>query len=105
MYGRSVEVKIELGHKAILKDQPTAEGYTHDWTVFVKGPEGCKIENFVEKVIFLLHESFPKSKRTIREPPFQVSFLFELAKYLLKKTFPINLSCDMKGMCGYIPWA
>ncbi|OQR78189.1 hypothetical protein BIW11_06565 [Tropilaelaps mercedesae] len=73
MYGRSVEVKIELGHKAILKEQATAEGYTHDWTVFVKGPEGCKIENFVEKVIFLLHESFPKSKRTIREPPFQVT--------------------------------
>lgn len=73
MYGRSVEVKIELGHKAVLKDQPTAEGYTHDWTVFVKGPEGCKIDNFVEKVIFMLHESFPKSKRTIREPPYQVT--------------------------------
>ncbi|XP_018496270.1 protein AF-9 [Galendromus occidentalis] len=73
MTSQSLEVKIELGHKAVLKETPTAEGYTHDWTVFVRGPEGCRIENFVEKVVFLLHESFPKARRTLREPPYQVS--------------------------------
>lgn len=56
-------MKIELGHRANLRPKPTAEGFTHDWTVFVRGPEGNNIQHFVEKVVFQLHESFPKPKR------------------------------------------
>ncbi|KAH6938946.1 hypothetical protein HPB50_015070 [Hyalomma asiaticum] len=70
---KSIEVKLELGHRAVLRARPTAEGFTHDWTVFVRGPEGCNIQHFVDKVVFLLHESFPKPKRVIKEPPYQVS--------------------------------
>lgn len=32
-------------------------------TVFVRGPENSNIQHFVEKVVFHLHESFPKPKR------------------------------------------
>eukprot|EP00731_Ephydatia_muelleri_P016792 Em0009g1216a len=53
--------------------KPTTEGYTHDWTVIVKGEEGHEIKHFVEKVVFYLHESFPKPKRVVKDPPFQVS--------------------------------
>lgn len=60
---QSVQVKIELGHKATVRKKQTADGFTHDWKVFVRGPEGSNIQNFVEKVVFHLHDSFPKPKR------------------------------------------
>lgn len=58
-----VAVKIELGHKASCKKTPSPEGFTHDWVVFVRGPDDCDISHFVEKVVFYLHESFAKPKR------------------------------------------
>lgn len=66
----TVQVKLELGHRAQLRKKPTTEGFTHDWMVFVRGPEQCDIQHFVEKVIFRLHDSFPKPKRG--ECPFSV---------------------------------
>uniref|UniRef100_A0A3B5L1I0 YEATS domain-containing protein n=1 Tax=Xiphophorus couchianus TaxID=32473 RepID=A0A3B5L1I0_9TELE len=55
----AVQVKLELGHRAQFRKKPTAEGFTHDWMVFVRGPENSNIQHFVEKVVFHLHESFP----------------------------------------------
>ena len=63
MESLQVEVKIELGHKASCKETLTPEGFTHDWVVFVRGPESCDISHFVDKVVFHLHESFTKPKR------------------------------------------
>lgn len=40
--------------------------------MFVRGSNGCEIGHFVEKVVFNLHESFPKPKRVIKEPPYTV---------------------------------
>lgn len=40
--------------------------------MFVRGPNGSEIGQFVEKVVFNLHESFPKPKRVIKEPPYSV---------------------------------
>nr|XP_033812472.1 protein ENL isoform X3 [Geotrypetes seraphini] len=68
----TVQVKLELGHRAQLRKKPTSEGFTHDWMVFVRGPEQCDIQHFVEKVVFRLHESFPKPKRACKEPPYKV---------------------------------
>lgn len=59
----TVQVKLELGHRAQLRKKVTSEGFTHDWMVFVRGPETGDIQHFVEKVVFRLHESFPKPKR------------------------------------------
>lgn len=59
----TVQVKLELGHRAQLRKKVTAEGFTHDWMVFVRGPETGDIQHFVDKVVFRLHESFPKPKR------------------------------------------
>ncbi|XP_076087639.1 protein AF-9-like isoform X3 [Mytilus galloprovincialis] len=69
----SVQVKIELGHRASQRDPPSQGGFTHDWTVYVRGPEGCNISNFVEKVVFNLHHSFPDHKRAVVAPPYQVA--------------------------------
>lgn len=68
----TVQVKLELGHRAQLRKKPTTEGFTHDWMVFVRGPEQCDIQHFVEKVVFRLHDSFPKPKRVCKEPPYKV---------------------------------
>ncbi|MEE6511074.1 hypothetical protein FKM82_017315 [Ascaphus truei] len=59
----AVQVKLELGHRAQVRKKPTLEGFTHDWMVFVRGPENSNIQHFVEKVVFHLHESFHKPKR------------------------------------------
>ena len=58
-------MSIYLGHNATLRKKPTQEGFTHDWKVFVRGSEGANIQNFVEKVVFYLHESFPRFKRGV----------------------------------------
>lgn len=59
----AVQVKLELGHRAQVRKKPTVEGFTHDWMVFVRGPEHSNIQHFVEKVVFHLHDSFPRPKR------------------------------------------
>ncbi|EHH29526.1 hypothetical protein EGK_09982, partial [Macaca mulatta] len=68
----TVQVRLELGHRAQLRKKPTTEGFTHDWMVFVRGPEQCDIQHFVEKVVFWLHDSFPKPRRVCKEPPYKV---------------------------------
>uniref|UniRef100_A0A4W6CV72 YEATS domain-containing protein n=1 Tax=Lates calcarifer TaxID=8187 RepID=A0A4W6CV72_LATCA len=68
----TVQVKLELGHRAQLRKKVTSEGFTHDWMVFVRGPETGNIQHFVERVVFRLHESFPKPKRVCKEPPYKV---------------------------------
>lgn len=59
----SIKVVIEIGHESKLKNKPTPEGFTHDWTLRVKGEGENDISNFVDKVVFNLHESFHKPKR------------------------------------------
>jgi YEATS family len=59
----SIKINFEVGHEASLKKQPTIEGYTHDWELFVRGIGDNDISHYVDKVVFILHESFPKPKR------------------------------------------
>lgn len=90
----TVQVKLELGHRAQLRKKVTTEGFTHDWMVFVRGPEQCDIQHFVEKVVFRLHESFPKPKRACKEPPYKVEesgyagFIMPIEVYFKNKEEP-----------------
>lgn len=59
----SVKIQFELGHVASLKNKITPEGFTHDWELFVRGIDSEDISQYIEKVVFQLHESFPKPKR------------------------------------------
>ncbi|XP_010792616.1 receptor-type tyrosine-protein phosphatase alpha-like [Notothenia coriiceps] len=87
----TVQVKLELGHRAQLRKKVTSEGFTHDWMVFVRGPETGDIQHFVEKVVFRLHDSFPKPKRVCKEPPYKVEesgyagFLMPIEVYFKNK--------------------
>lgn len=69
---KKVQVQIEVGHSATCRETTTAEGYTHDWSIFVRGAKGADISHFVEKVVFILHESFPKPKRSLTKPPYKI---------------------------------
>lgn len=60
---QSIQIKLVLGHSAQWRKKPTVEGYTHDWTILVRGEDGQSIGHFVEKVVFFLHESFAKPRR------------------------------------------
>uniref|UniRef100_A0A3Q3GQH2 MLLT1 super elongation complex subunit a n=1 Tax=Labrus bergylta TaxID=56723 RepID=A0A3Q3GQH2_9LABR len=90
----TVQVKLELGHRAQLRKKVTSEGFTHDWMVFVRGPETGDIQHFVEKVVFRLHDSFPKPKRVCKEPPYKVEesgyagFLMPIEVYFKNKEEP-----------------
>ncbi|XP_042198715.1 protein ENL [Callorhinchus milii] len=90
----TVQVKLELGHRAQLRKKPTPEGFTHDWMVFVRGPEQSEIQHFVEKVVFRLHESFPKPKRVCKEPSYKVEesgyagFIMPIDVYFKNKEEP-----------------
>uniref|UniRef100_A0A1A9X1X8 YEATS domain-containing protein n=1 Tax=Glossina brevipalpis TaxID=37001 RepID=A0A1A9X1X8_9MUSC len=68
----AVKVQFEIGHTSKLRSKKTPEGFTHDWELYVKGVSGADISCFVEKVIFNLHESFPKPKRVCKEPPYMI---------------------------------
>jgi len=95
-----VQVKIDIGHKSVCRTDKTEEGYTHDWVVFVRGTDGSNISHFVEKVVFHLHESFPKPKRVIKLPPYKVeesgygSFLLNIEIYFRNKEEPKKVKFD-----------
>ncbi|KAA0723024.1 Protein AF-9 ALL1-fused gene from chromosome 9 protein [Triplophysa tibetana] len=84
MFQGAVQVKLELGHRAQVRKKPTVEGFTHDWMVFVRGPEHSNIQHFVEKVVFHLHESFPRPKRDGR----CFTLYSELSNCVSPKSFP-----------------
>ena len=53
------------GYYATPREKATPEGYTHDWTAFVKGDhetdleeEGSDLKYVVRKVVFQLHKDF-----------------------------------------------
>ncbi|XP_056298142.1 protein AF-9 isoform X2 [Pseudoliparis swirei] len=96
----AVQVKLELGHRAQLRKTPTVEGFTHDWMVFVRGPEQSDIQHFVEKVVFHLHESFPKPKRVCKDPPYKLEesgyagFILPIEVYFKNKEEPKKVRFD-----------
>lgn len=98
MTTQCVQVKLEFGHNAQIRTKPTSDGFTHDWDVFVRGSEGNEIHHCVEKVVFLLHESFNKPKRVIKEPPFRVAesgyggFTMPIDVYFKNKEEPKKVS-------------
>lgn len=55
---------FEVGHVAQLKSKITPDGFTHDWELFVRGCDSNDISNYIEKVVFNLHDSFPRHKRS-----------------------------------------
>ncbi|KAG4068326.1 hypothetical protein HA402_007846 [Bradysia odoriphaga] len=68
----SAKVVFEIGHIASLKSKITPEGFTHDWELYVRGCDAADISHYIDKVVFNLHESFPRPKRVFKEPPYSL---------------------------------
>jgi hypothetical protein len=49
------------------------EFQTHQWTLYVRGPNREDLSCCIEKVVFQLHPSFAQSTRELTEPPFEVT--------------------------------
>lgn len=58
-----IKIVFEIGHTAQQKNKASPEGFTHDWELFVRGADGMNISRFVDRIVFNLHESFPKPCR------------------------------------------
>lgn len=58
-----IRVNFEIGHTAQRKAKPQ-DAFTHDWELFVRNCDGNNINRFVDKVVFNLHDSFPKPTRS-----------------------------------------
>jgi len=59
---QEINVLFEVGAITTLRQKPV-NAVTHDWTLFVRGYRGLDISVIVEKVVFHLHETFPKPVR------------------------------------------
>lgn len=70
---REFELTLELGHRSAPLKTKSPNGYTHKWTVFVRGVNDSKIENCIQKVVFQLHDSFDNPHRHILAPPYEVT--------------------------------
>jgi len=46
---------------------------THEWTLYVRGPNGEDLSAAAAKVVFQLHPSFPQPVRELTAPPFEVT--------------------------------
>ncbi|KAL0123031.1 hypothetical protein PUN28_007573 [Cardiocondyla obscurior] len=99
----AVRVTLECGHTSMLRMRTTPEGYTHDWEVFVRGVDNADIHHYIEKVVFLLHDTFRVPKRVLKEPPFVVKesgyagFIILIEIYLKNKDEPkkFQISYDL----------
>ncbi|XP_033207258.1 protein ENL [Belonocnema kinseyi] len=100
----AIRVTLECGHTSELRAQRTPEGYTHDWQVFVRGVDNAEVHQYIEKVVFHLHETFPKPKRVLKEPPYVVKesgyagFEIPIYVYLKNKDEPkkFHFSYDLQ---------
>ena len=70
---------------------PGAE--THDWQVWVKNPGNDKIENFLEKVVFMFTLKDPK--RTVTRPPYNIQEAGYGSFKILIYTFSARVEYDL----------
>lgn len=47
--------------------------HTHQWTIFLRDPNGEDLSKIIKKVIFKLHDTYPNPARAIESPPFEVT--------------------------------
>lgn len=68
-----IHCPIAYGSIAHWFGRKADEAHTHQWTLFVRGPNGEDLTYFVSKVVFTLHPSFAQPVREIFHPPFEVT--------------------------------
>jgi len=69
----TVCVPIAYGSIALYLGSNADEYATHEWTLYVRGPNDEDLSAAVAKVVFSLHPSFPQPVRELTAPPFEVT--------------------------------
>jgi len=64
---------ISYGSVAFFLGKKADEYQTHQWTLFVRGPNNEDLSGAISKVVFQLHASFAQPTREILSPPFEVT--------------------------------
>ena len=64
---------IAFGSVAFYLGKKADEFQTHQWTLFVRGPNNEDLSGVVSKVVFQLHASFAQPVRELESPPFEVT--------------------------------
>jgi YEATS family len=62
-------VAFYLGKKAENKN----EFQSHQWTLYLRGPNNEDLSHCIEKVVFQLHPSFAQPIREYTQPPYEVT--------------------------------
>eukprot|EP00980_Cylindrotheca_fusiformis_P000600 scaffold154_cov129-Cylindrotheca_fusiformis.AAC.17 len=64
---------IVYGSIAFYLGKKADEFQTHEWTLFVRGPNHEDISPAVSKMVFQLHASFAQPVRELTQAPFEVT--------------------------------
>jgi len=64
---------IVCGSVAFYLGKKADENNTHQWTLYLRGPNNEDLSGCIEKVVFQLHASFAQPLREITAPPYEVT--------------------------------
>ena len=64
---------IVYGSIAFYLGKQADEFQTHEWTLFLRGPNNEDLSPVIAKVVFQLHASFSQPVREYTQPPFEVT--------------------------------
>jgi Transcription initiation factor IIF, auxiliary subunit len=69
-----ITICLPIVYGSVAFALPKAEEYnTHQWTLYVRGPNHEDLSHGIAKVVFQLHPSFAQPIREITAPPFEVT--------------------------------
>ena len=96
-----VKVALTLGHSASHRAKTAnSDDFTHDWSFYVRGDHGCKIHNYIDRVVFKLHESFKnpiQGERSVEatigthcSTPFIYIYVIYVSLYVISLTIILN---------------
>ena len=69
----TAHLPIVYGSVANYLGKKADEFQTHEWTLYVRGPNHEDLSVVISKVVFQLHASFAQPVRELARPPFQVT--------------------------------
>ena len=64
---------VVYGSVAFYLGKKADEYQTHQWTLYVRGPNNEDLSGVISKVVFQLHASFAQPVRELESPPFEVT--------------------------------
>uniref|UniRef100_A0A0N4ZPJ2 AHD domain-containing protein n=1 Tax=Parastrongyloides trichosuri TaxID=131310 RepID=A0A0N4ZPJ2_PARTI len=72
---KNIIAKFCIGHYSEKFKKANENGHTHKWSLFVRhiNKHVIKDKDFISRVTYKLHPSFPNNIRTFNDPPFELS--------------------------------